>query len=78
MIGGALWLMAPLADALRRQGIEPVFAFSVREAGEQIQADGSTRKVAIFRHSGWVVAVTPTDIRPAAGSVATQSCEESK
>lgn len=31
MIGGALWLMAPLASALREQGMKPVFAFSVRE-----------------------------------------------
>lgn len=57
MIGGALWLMAPLADALREQGIEPVFAFSVRETEEQKQADGSVRKVAVFRHAGFVPAV---------------------
>lgn len=57
MIGGALWLMAPLADALREQGIEPVFAFSVRETEEQKQADGSVRKDAVFRHAGFVPAV---------------------
>lgn len=57
MIGGALWLMAPLAAALREHGIEPVFAFSVRETEEQKQADGSVRKVAVFRHAGFVPAV---------------------
>lgn len=57
MIGGALWLMAPLATALREQGIEPVFAFSVRETEEQTQPDGSVRKVAVFRHAGFVPAL---------------------
>lgn len=57
MIGGALWLMAPLADELRQRSIEPVFAFSVRETEEQKQPDGSVRKVAIFRHAGFVPAV---------------------
>ena len=57
MIGGALWLMAPLAAALRRAGIEPVFAFSVRETEEQRQPDGSVRKVTVFRHAGFVPAI---------------------
>jgi hypothetical protein len=57
MIGGALWLMAPLADALRQRGVTPVFAFSVRETEEQAQPDGSVRKVAVFRHAGFVPAV---------------------
>ena len=57
MIGGALWLMAPLAEALRVRSIEPLFAFSVRETEEQKQPDGSVRKVAVFRHSGFVPAV---------------------
>lgn len=57
MIGGALWLMAPLAAALRMRSIEPVFAFSVRETEEQAQPDGSVRKVAVFRHAGFVPAV---------------------
>lgn len=54
MIGGALWLMAPLADALRARGIVPVFAFSVRDTEEQAQPDGTVRKVAVFRHAGFV------------------------
>ncbi|HSW52952.1 MAG TPA: hypothetical protein VLG93_06965 [Sulfuricaulis sp.] len=57
MIGGALWLMAPLAEALRARSIEPLFAFSVRETEEQKQSDGSVRKVAVFRHAGFVPAV---------------------
>ena len=57
MIGGALWLMAPLAAALRGRGIDPVFAFSVRETEEHAQADGSIRKVAVFRPAGFVPAV---------------------
>ena len=57
MIGGALWLMAPLARELREQGIEPFFAFTSREAVEEKQADGSIRKTAVFRHAGFVPAV---------------------
>jgi hypothetical protein len=49
--------MAPLAAELRGRGIEPVFAFSVRETGEQKKPDGSVRKVAVFRHTGFVPAV---------------------
>ena len=57
MIGGALWLMGPLAEVLQEQGITPLFAFSVRDTEEQTQADGSVRKVAVFRHAGWIPAV---------------------
>jgi hypothetical protein len=57
MIGGALWLMGPLTEALRARGIEAVFAFSVRETEESQQPDGSVRKVAVFRHAGFVPAV---------------------
>jgi hypothetical protein len=57
MIGGALWLMAPLAEALREQGVEPLFAFTIREVVEEKQADGSVRKTAVFRHAGFVPAV---------------------
>ena len=54
MIGGAPWLMAPLAEELRRLGIKPLFAFSRRQAVDQVQPDGSVRKTAVFRHGGWV------------------------
>lgn len=57
MIGGALWLMAPLAFALRMHGITPVFAFSVRDTEERAQPDGTVAKTTVFRHAGFVVGV---------------------
>jgi hypothetical protein len=57
MIGGALWLMAPLASQLRRVGLEPCFAFSRRETVEETLPDGSVRKTAVFRHAGFMDAV---------------------
>ncbi|MEQ1697321.1 MAG: hypothetical protein ABL901_15925 [Hyphomicrobiaceae bacterium] len=55
MIGGALWLMAPLESALRSVGINPVYAFSVRESTKDVrQSDGSTMKTQVFRHAGWI------------------------
>lgn len=54
MIGGAPWLMGPLASALRSKGIAPIFAFSARESVDEVQADGSIRKTAVFQHRGWV------------------------
>ncbi len=55
MIGGALWLMRPLADELRARGIDPVFAFSMRETIE-VMRDGAAVKTTVFRHAGWVPA----------------------
>jgi hypothetical protein len=57
--GGAPFFMEPLATLLRRGGYCPVFAFSRRESVEQVQADGSVRKVAVFRHMGFVVGIPP-------------------
>ena len=54
MIGGAPYLMAPLVAALKAFGLTPLFAFSVRESAEQTLPDGSVRKVAVFRHAGFV------------------------
>ena len=54
MIGGAPFFMEPLAQALRDQGLQPVYAFSVRESVDQPQPDGSVRKVAVFRHGGFI------------------------
>jgi len=54
MIGGAPFLMSALEDALVIAGITPLYAFSVRESVEAEQADGSVRKVAVFRHLGFV------------------------
>jgi hypothetical protein len=58
MIGGAPYLMAPLQYWLERAGITPVYAYSVRTSEEQAQADGSVRKVNVFRHAGFVEAVS--------------------
>jgi hypothetical protein len=57
MIGGALWLMAPLAAELRARDIEPLFAFSQRESVETVGADGAVTKTNVFRHVGFVPAV---------------------
>lgn len=54
MIGGAPWMMRALEDALLDMGVPAVYAFSVRESIEQTQPDGSVRKVAVFRHAGFV------------------------
>ena len=54
MIGGAPFLMFSLEWELREAGIEPLYAFSVRESVDQPQPDGSVRKVAVFRHLGFV------------------------
>ena len=53
MIGGALWLMAPLTFYLKAAGISPVFAFSKRESVEEV-IDGKTVKTNVFKHVGFV------------------------
>ena len=50
LIGGALWLMYPLAKCLKDCGITPVFSFSVRESMDVPQADGTVVKKAVFKH----------------------------
>ncbi|MGQ9671485.1 MAG: hypothetical protein ACUVWY_15215 [Desulfosoma sp.] len=57
MIGGAPYLMGSLERALSNRYIRPLYAFSTREVEEQIQPDGSVKKVAVFRHKGFVEAV---------------------
>lgn len=54
MIGGAPFFMPALDSALRGVGVEPVYAFSVRESAEQTMPDGSVRKVNVFKHVGFV------------------------
>jgi len=46
--------MTALARRLESVGLKPVFAFSKRESVDQPQPDGSVRKVAVFRHIGFV------------------------
>jgi hypothetical protein len=54
MIGGAPYLMTCLEDQLSKRGIKPLYAFSTRESIEQHQPDGSIRKIAVFKHIGFV------------------------
>jgi hypothetical protein len=54
MIGGAPFLMSSLEGALEEVGVQPLYAFSVRESVEQQQPDGTVRKVNVFKHQGFV------------------------
>lgn len=56
MIGGAPYLMPALSTALKNRKIQPVYAFSKRESLDMPQEDGSVRKVAVFKHVGFVEA----------------------
>lgn len=57
MIGGAPFLMGPLERALKELPYPPEwvgYAFSTRESVDEKQADGSVKKIAVFRHRGFV------------------------
>lgn len=56
MIGGAPFLMSVLEQELKKVGIAPCYAFSVRDSSEVKQADGTLQKVSVFKHLGfyWV------------------------
>lgn len=54
MIGGAPYFQAPLEFALLSRGVKPLYAFSKRESVDEVLPDGSVRKMAVFRHAGWV------------------------
>jgi hypothetical protein len=56
MIGGAPYLMAPLERQLKRRGMIPLYAFSLRESVERTLADGSVVKDSVFRHVGFLEA----------------------
>lgn len=53
MIGGAGPLMRALRHALKARGVQPLEAFSRREAVEKTGPDGAVVKTAIFVHAGW-------------------------
>lgn len=59
MLGGAPFFMEELSHSCRELGFIPVFAFSRRESVEQTLEDGTVRKVAVFRHLGFVEPATP-------------------
>ena len=54
MIGGAPYLMAPLEEALKNEGVEPLYSFTKRVTIEEPQTDGSVKKTQMFRHEGWI------------------------
>lgn len=56
LIGGAPYLMAPLEEALKQEGITPLYAFSQRESIETVNADGTVVKTAVFKHKGYIEA----------------------
>src|SRR5690606_30154038 len=53
MIGGAPYLMPALERALKEEGVMPLYAFSERVSLEELLADGSIRKINVFKHVGW-------------------------
>lgn len=56
MIGGAPFFMAILEAELKEHRIIPVYAFSERKSVEEVQPDGSVRKVSVFEHLGFIEA----------------------
>lgn len=53
MVGGAPYFMPYLESVLRYGGLDVHYAFSRRESVEEVQPDGTVRKVAVFRHLGF-------------------------
>ena len=56
MIGGAPFFMGRLESALEYAGVHALYAFSRRESVDEVQPDGSVKKVAVFKHVGFVAA----------------------
>ena len=54
MIGGAPFFMSKLEEALKRRGIKPLYAFSIRESVEEDDGKGGVRKTMVFKHLGFV------------------------
>lgn len=54
MVGCAPWMVSALESALRKEGMEAVYSFSVRKSTERVQPDGAVLKVNVFRHVGWI------------------------
>ena len=54
MLGGAPFFMSRLEECFKGQGFRVVYAFSQRVSEDQAQEDGSVRKVAVFKHMGFV------------------------
>lgn len=54
MIGGAPYLMSALEEALKENGIKPLYAYSERVSVEVELEDGSVVKRNVFKHLGFV------------------------
>lgn len=54
MLGGAPFFMPSLDTTFSISGYECLYAFSRRESVEEVMADGTVRKTAVFRHLGFV------------------------
>jgi len=54
MVGGAPYLMPALVAALKKSGVNPLFAFTERKSVEETMPDGSVKKTSVFAHAGWV------------------------
>ena len=54
MVGGAPYLMGALECALKMRGIQPLYAFSIRESVEETLPTGEVIKKNVFRHLGFV------------------------
>ena len=54
MVGGAPFFMSHLESVLRLFRVRFCYAFSSRAAEEQMQPDGSVKKVNVFRHVGFI------------------------
>lgn len=63
MIGGAPFFMATLEAVLVEHGIRVVYSFSPRVVIDQVQADGTVRKVSDFVHTSWVDGGGRTPVR---------------
>ena len=61
MIGGAPYLMPPLEWHLKQAGIIPLYAFSERVSSEEVQPDGSVRKINTFKHGGFYSPILDDD-----------------
>ena len=53
MIGGALYFMSWLENALLRRGINIKYSFSIRESQDVHMDDGTVRKEQLFKHIGF-------------------------
>jgi hypothetical protein len=56
MIGGAPYFMTHLEKEFKMNKHEVLYAFSKRVSEEQIQEDGTVKKISFFKHVGFVKA----------------------